>query len=90
MFYILKGTKSPDALFQKLEDAIRRKDKRALDKAIRECVASGLPELDDAIQKSRRFSDILGGGKGGLKKIFWIRIFENSRFYEIKITVALF
>lgn len=44
---------------------MRRKDKRALDKAIRECVAAGLPSLDDAIQKARTVSDILGGGAGG-------------------------
>lgn len=56
---------SPDALINKLEDAIRRKDKRALDRAIKECVAAGLPELDDVIQKSRKISDILGGGSGG-------------------------
>lgn len=52
-------------MIKKLEDAIRRKDKRALDKAIKECVAAGLPELDDAIQKARQISDILGGGTGG-------------------------
>ena len=59
------GTKSPDVLRKKLEDAMRRKDKRALDKAIRECVAAGMPSLDDAIQKARTVSDILGGGAGG-------------------------
>ena len=65
LLFWLSGTKSPDALIKKLEDAIRRKDKRALDRAIKECIASGLPELDDAVHKARKFSDILGGGKGG-------------------------
>lgn len=64
-FIGLSGTKSPDALKKKLEDAIRRKDKRALDKAIKECVAAGLPGLENAIQKARKISDILGGGSGG-------------------------
>lgn len=61
----MSGIKSPDALVKKLEDAIRRKDKRALDKAIKECVTAGLPELDDAVQKARRISDIIGGETGG-------------------------
>ena len=61
----ISGTKSPDALIKKLQDAIRQKDKRALDRAIKECVAAGLPGLDDAIQKARKISDILGGGSGG-------------------------
>ena len=61
----LPGSKSPEALIKKLEDAIRKKDKRALDRAIRECVSAGLPGLEDAIQKARTVSDILGGGTGG-------------------------
>lgn len=67
---LLSGTKSPEALAKKLKDAIKRKDKRALDKAIRECVASGLPGLDDTLQKARKVSHILGGGEGGLLLLF--------------------
>lgn len=61
----LLGSMSPESLREKLKDAARRKDKRSLDKVISECVAAGIPELDDDIQKARRTSDILKGGTGG-------------------------
>lgn len=61
----LTGSKSPDALIKKLEEAIRKKDKGSLDRAIRECLSAGLPGLEDAIQNARKISDMLGGGTGG-------------------------
>lgn len=64
-YLIILGTVSSDVLINKLQDAIKRKDKAALDRAIRECVAAGLPELDDVIHKAREFSDIMKGGSGG-------------------------
>ena len=64
-FVLVAGSKTPDILRQKLEDAMKQKDKDQLDKVIRECVAAGMPELRDHVQQARRASDILGGGTGG-------------------------
>ena len=59
------GTKKPEELLAKLQEAIDSQDKSALDKAISESVAAGMPELDLQIQKARETLDILEGGKGG-------------------------
>lgn len=64
-FVLVTGSKTPDILRQKLEEAMKQKDKDQLDKTIRECVAAGMPELRDQVQEARRVSDILGGGTGG-------------------------
>uniref|UniRef100_A0A0L8GL38 Uncharacterized protein n=1 Tax=Octopus bimaculoides TaxID=37653 RepID=A0A0L8GL38_OCTBM len=58
------GDMIPAALRQKLDDAIKNKDKRALDRAILECISAGMPELDDDIHKARCASDIFHGGTG--------------------------
>ena len=61
----MPGSKTPEMLREKLQDASRRQDKESLDRALRECVAAGFPELDADIQQARRLSNILGGGTGG-------------------------
>lgn len=56
---------SPDTLRKKLNDAMKLKDKTTLNKAIRECVIAGFPEMDADIQQARNVSDKLAGGTGG-------------------------
>lgn len=56
---------TPAVLRQKLDDAIKSKDKRVLDRTILECISAGMPELDDDIHKARCASDIFDGGSGG-------------------------
>ena len=61
----LSGSKSVDDLRAKLQQAMKTKDKTMLSKAISECVALGMPELDEDIHQARRVANILHGGTGG-------------------------
>lgn len=42
---------------EKLKDAINKKDKSALENALEECIASGMPEIDSDIRNARRALD---------------------------------
>lgn len=57
---LLIGSKTPEALVDKLKKAIWRKDRKKIEKRINECVAAGFPELDQEIQKARELLEELG------------------------------
>lgn len=61
----LIGSVSVKSLRDKLQKAMKTKDKRLLDSAIRETVVAGIPELETDLQQARNMSDILSGGSGG-------------------------
>lgn len=63
------GIKSSDSLRERLQSAIQRKDKPALETLIKECIAAGFPELVDDIKKARNTLDIMQGGRGGIASV---------------------
>lgn len=63
--FSLIGNISSDTLRERLKEAIKFKDKWALEKSIEESVAAGMLEIQDDIQAARNVADILGGGAGG-------------------------
>eukprot|EP00106_Octopus_bimaculoides_P012627 XP_014780069.1 PREDICTED: uncharacterized protein LOC106876157 [Octopus bimaculoides] len=68
-----RGSMCPETLRKKLNDAMKLKDKITLNKAIRECVIAGFPEMDADIQQARDLSDKLGGGTGDKKSPIFLR-----------------
>lgn len=61
----MSDIKSALALRDKLAEAVRRKDIKALEEAIGECEAARYPELSCDLQEARETMEKLGGGRGG-------------------------
>ena len=49
----------------KLAEAMKRKDAKALEEAIEECEAARYPELSGDLQEARDMLESLGSGRGG-------------------------
>lgn len=65
MIFLSLGSKSPDYYRDQLKQSINQKDKTALQCAIKQSVASGLPGLDSDIYRARNTLNLLEGGMGG-------------------------
>lgn len=61
----MPDVKSALSLREKLAEASRGKDLKALQKAIEECEAARYPELSCDLQEARETLENLGGGRGG-------------------------
>lgn len=57
--------KSAAILRDKLAEAMKRKDAKALEEAIEECEAARYPELSGDLQEARDMLESLGSGRGG-------------------------
>lgn len=62
----MSGLLSPEDTRQRLKYAIKSKNKKLLDAAIKESTSSGLPGLHSEIQEARETLHKLKSGKGGL------------------------
>lgn len=61
----MSDIKSALTLRDKLAEAVRRKDIKALEEAIEECETARYPELSSDLQEARETMEKLGGGRGG-------------------------
>ena len=56
---------SPDSLRDQLQQAIKTKDRNALEELIDEAERAGYPELGSELREARDTLENLGGGTGG-------------------------
>lgn len=58
--FLLSGFKTPEILRQKLQSARDQNDKQNLEKILNECIAAGMPELENDIELARNDLNYIG------------------------------
>lgn len=86
----LPGSKSADALRDQLKLAMRQKNKTNLERAIAECEASRLPELESDLYQAKSVLDTLHRGPTGTSPTHgFLLIIRIISYYKLRIAWVL-